>query len=324
MPAVTVIIPTYNSARYLAAAVQSVIDQTWTDWELIIVDDGSTDGTADLIAAKFLDPRVRLVRQPNQGDAAARNTGIRLSTSPLLAFLDADDLWRPEKLQQQIQVLRELPDVDVVYCGIEIETITSSGDSLSRKITHPPDIQEPTLYEELLNRNIITGSHSSVMLRRSVLESVGLFDAKYRISDIDLWIRLALRHAFFAIHEALVVIRKHGQNSSSNKVMMSDNHLRFSAKLRSEIPQQFQHHLSPAAIYQFGWLTLGLLRRGEFRQAARTGWVMLSCVIRRPTAIGVLIRRWWTASREPSPRRCDTPLPGLLFPRTQSPVSPGT
>lgn len=322
MPAVTVIIPTYNSARYLAAAVQSVIDQAWTDWELIIVDDGSTDGTADLIAAKFHDPRVRLVRQPNQGDAAARNTGIRISSSPLLAFLDADDLWKPEKLKQQVRVLHERPDVDVVYCGIEVETISSSGDSLSRRITHPPDIREPTLYEELLIRNIITGSHSSVMLRRSVLESEGMFDARFRISDIDLWIRLALGHAFFAIHEASVVIRKHGQNSSNNKVMMSDNHLRLYTKLRSEIPQQFQHQLSAAAIYRFGWLTLGLMRRGEFRQAARTCWVMLSCVLRRPTAIGVLIRRWWTASHEPSPRRCDTPLPGLLFPRTQSPASP--
>ena len=315
MPAVTVIIPTYNAARFLPAAVNSVLDQTWTDWELLVVDDGSTDGTAALFSTEFRDSRIRRIEQPNQGDAAARNTGIRVSTSPLIAFLDADDLWKPDKLQQQVHVLRERAEVDVVYCGIEIETLAADGSCRSRQVVEPPDVLEANLFEELLYRNIVTGSHSSVMLRRSVVEDAGLFDLRFRISDIDLWIRLALQHAFFGIRQPLAVIRKHGENSSNNKVMMSDNHLRLHSKLRNEVPDKYQCHLSAAAISRFGWLTLGLLRRGQWAQARRTAGVICQCVLRHPSALGRLIRRAWRASGGPSRHQCDTPVPGLLFPR---------
>lgn len=322
MPAVTVIIPTYNSARFLLGAIQSVQQQSVSDWELIIVDDGSTDGTGEQIAQQVHDSRVRVIRQPNHGDAAARNTGILASQSPWLAFLDADDLWKPDKLQRQLLVMSAHPEVSVVYCGIEVETLSPAGDSISRSTVEPPEILENSLYEELLIRNVITGSHSSVMIRREVFELAGLFDERFRISDIDLWIRLALKHSFFGILEPLVVIRKHGENSSANKLMMSDNHLRLYAKLRCAVPPTSQRILSAAAIYRFGMLTLGLLRRAHFRQAIRTIGLMLRNAVGCPRAVGKLWQRYWSASHAHESHRCAEPVPGLLFPRTQCTDTP--
>ena len=315
MPAVTVIIPTYNSARFLLGAIRSVQRQSISDWELIIVDDRSTDGSGDLIAHEVRDSRIRVIRQSNQGDAAARNTGIRASKSPCVAFLDADDLWKPDKLKRQLLVMSDRPDVAVVYCGIEVETLSSEGQATSRRVVEPPEILENSLYEELLIHNVITGSHSSVMIRRDVIDQEGLFDERFRISDIDLWIRLSLRHSFFGILEPLVVIRKHGENSSGNKLMMSDNHLRLYAKLRSDVPPVHQGNLCAAAIYRFGMLTLGLLRRGHFYQAQRTSAVMLRNTVWCPLALGKLWRRYWTASSVLASHRCAEPIPGLLFPR---------
>ena len=115
MPAVSVIMPAYNVAPYVGDALRSALAQTFTDLEVLVVDDGSTDATADVVAGiAARDPRVRLIRQPNRGLAGARNTGLRSARGDVFALLDSDDLWEPEFLAEQVAILRAHPDVHTV------------------------------------------------------------------------------------------------------------------------------------------------------------------------------------------------------------------
>src|SRR5438128_10290292 len=113
-PGISIIMPAFNAERHIGDSIQSVLDQTLADWELIVVDDGSTDHTATVVG-RFNDSRVHYVKRENGGQAAARNTGIRNSNGALIAFLDADDLWLPEKLVRQLDVLKKT-NTDLVYC----------------------------------------------------------------------------------------------------------------------------------------------------------------------------------------------------------------
>ena len=113
---VSVVIPTYNRATELPSAIESVLGQTYPSVEVIIVDDGSTDGTEALIQTRF--PRVRYLRQSNRGPAAARNAGIKAASGPYIAFLDSDDRWMPQKLERQIGLLRERPEVGLVFSTV--------------------------------------------------------------------------------------------------------------------------------------------------------------------------------------------------------------
>ena len=224
-----------------------------------------------------------------------------------MAFLDSDDLWLPHKLECQVRVLQQQPEVSVVHTAIVLQEIDEQRREMSRRILRRPAWRESTLYEELLYRNVITGSHSSVMVRREVFDQVGLFDEAFRIADLDLWRRLAEHHRFHLLDEPLVYIRKHGDNSSRDKMMMADNHLRYFVKLDRDILPEYRHHLPRVAIWLFTWLTLGLLRRGQLRAASRVGWVVLSHACRSPGAVASLARQWWREPAAYAPLPDDTP-----------------
>ena len=117
-PSISVVIPAYNAARFIAATLESVLAQSYPVSECIVVDDGSVDSTADIVGE--FEARVTLVSQTNQGLAAARNRGVREATSKLIAFCDADDVWRKDKLELQVQALAEDPGVSAVFCGVVI------------------------------------------------------------------------------------------------------------------------------------------------------------------------------------------------------------
>jgi glycosyltransferase involved in cell wall biosynthesis len=188
MPAVSVIMPAYNVEDYVAEAIRSVLAQTFGDFELIVVDDGSTDRTAAVVvAAAAGDARVRLVRQQNRGLAGARNTALRQGRGELFALLDSDDLWEPEFLAEQVAILRDRPDVDVV---------TGNGWMLGGaehgELARPcPDARpEPDLAS-------ILGDERAVFImsvfRRAVYEIVGCFDEGLRTNeDYDFWLRAAI------------------------------------------------------------------------------------------------------------------------------------
>jgi len=186
IPAVSVVIPAFNRAHVLPRALGSVLAQTFGDFEVLVVDDGSTDGTADVVAAGR-DPRVRCVRQArNAGVAAARNRGIRESRAPLIAFLDSDDEWLPEKLAEQVAVFRRQPDrMGLAYTGVE--TVHEDG---STSVQRPRGRGDA--YRTLLWTNAIHGGGSNVMIRRDVVAAVGFFhEGVPAIEDYDYWIRIA-------------------------------------------------------------------------------------------------------------------------------------
>jgi glycosyltransferase involved in cell wall biosynthesis len=183
---VSVVMPAYNVAPFIATSVESVLQQSFTDLELIVVDDGSVDGTADRLSG-FRDPRLRVIRQANSGSAAARNSGILLASGQYMGFLDADDLWAPTKLETHIGFLERHPDVDLTFSRSEI--IDENGDSTGR--TSYPASGEVS-FQKLLTENVVNNG-SAVVMRRGALDQAGYFDADLNACvDLDLWLRVAL------------------------------------------------------------------------------------------------------------------------------------
>ncbi len=210
MPIVSVVIPTYNAISYLPKTLESVLNQTFTDFEVIIIDDGSSDNTQEWIS-NLVDPRIKTIRQTNQGVAVARNTGIAVALGDYIAFLDSDDLWKPTKLEQQVQCLEANPDVGLVNTWIE--NIDEQGNSLA--IVPAPEA-EGKVWSQIIEENVILCG-SVPMIRRLCFESIGKFDPNLlSAEDWDMWIRLAANYAFALIREPLVSYRQHLQSKSNN------------------------------------------------------------------------------------------------------------
>lgn len=201
IPRIVVVLPVYNGEKYLAEAVRSVLDQTFTDFELVVVDDGSTDRTAEILA-RYLDPRLRVIRFPeNRGIVAALNAGIRESESELIARMDADDICMPQRFERQVAFLDAHPDV--VLCGTWTHQF---GDESG--ILRPPVNSEP------IRARLFFGwamDHPSVMMRRSFLEQHGLeYDDTFPHSeDFAFFIRAGELGVIANVPEVLVRTRAH-------------------------------------------------------------------------------------------------------------------
>lgn len=217
---VSVVIPAYNYAHFLPEAIASVLGQTWTALELIVVDDGSTDDTA-AVCARCTDPRLRYVPQANAGLSAARNTGIRAARFSHVAFLDADDRWEPTFLAAVMSECGRLgPEFAAVATACA--RMNSAGELL------PPPRRNFLPTGELTARTFCLRNRplsSSVVVRREVFDECGNFDPALRSSeDRDMWIRLTARgHRFFYLGKPLAVIRRHPRNMSKNAPRMKRN-----------------------------------------------------------------------------------------------------
>jgi glycosyltransferase involved in cell wall biosynthesis len=218
--AVSVIIPAFNYAHYLPSAIESVLAQTHTDLELLIIDDGSTDSTADLCAS-CVDPRLRYIWQKNAGLSAARNTGIREARFSYLAFLDADDRWQPDFLRTVLDRFAQLGS-DFSAVGTASIRVTPDGKPISAKGRDLQREGELTAADFCLRNRPFS---SSIVLKRSAFENCGSFDTSLRSSeDRDMWIRLcASGHRFYFLHQPLACIRRHPGNMSKNAPRMKRN-----------------------------------------------------------------------------------------------------
>jgi glycosyltransferase involved in cell wall biosynthesis len=203
-PKFSVVIPAYNAGLYIAECVNSVLAQTDPDFEVIVVDDGSTDDTAQIVSS-FTDPRLRLVQRANGGLAVARNTGIAASRGELVAFLDADDRWCPEKLAAHRQALDRDWEASVSYDWAAF--IDQQGDrtGLCMARTH-----RTLTHEDFLLKNYL-GNGSTAVVRRSVLEQAGYFDEHLRrLVDHELWVRLTHQgHRLHLVPQVLTEYRTH-------------------------------------------------------------------------------------------------------------------
>src|SRR5690348_17923923 len=212
MPKISVVIPTQNRAEFLRAAIQSVLNQTFQDFEIIIIDDASVDETANVIQS-FEDPRIRYVRHETKGgQGATRNAGIRQASGEYIALLDDDDEWLPEKLERQSGVLDRSPlKVGLVYTGF------SKIDTNSRQLIHTIiPRKRGSIFNDMCTDNWI-GTCSTVMLRKQCFDVVGLFDESLAAgADYDLWLRISKDFDIEYVTEALVLYRMHGHSISTN------------------------------------------------------------------------------------------------------------
>ncbi|MGD1913669.1 MAG: glycosyltransferase family 2 protein [Rivularia sp. (in: cyanobacteria)] len=217
MTKVSVIIPAYNAMTYLPKTVESVLKQTFTDFDVIIVNDGSSD-SIEQWANTITDNRVKLVSQKNQGAAAARNTGIAHAKGEYIAFVDSDDLWEPSKLEKQVYCLDDNPDVGLVY--VWVASIDAKGNDLGKIYSNH---SEGNVWKKMLQGNIVW-SGSAAMVRRDCFEKLGVFDQNLRFAeDWEMWIRIARNYSFAAIKEPLVYYRHHPNNKSQHYIKKIDN-----------------------------------------------------------------------------------------------------
>lgn len=211
-PFVSVIIPTYNRARYLAEAIESVLAQTYTAREVIVVDDGSTDDTEE-VAGKFGDS-ILYHRQENAERSAARNTGFRLSRGSLIAFLDSDDLWLPSKLAEDVRSLQEHADVGLVYTNY---SIVDAGGRHIKDVdarSHHGRATDLVLSEGLAS----IGTH---LIRREHIEAIGGFkEVRNLAEDWEFWVRLSLVTAFKHNAVRTAKIRTHAGNTMNDAIAM--------------------------------------------------------------------------------------------------------
>jgi glycosyltransferase involved in cell wall biosynthesis len=296
-PRVSVVIPTFNRAIWLMEALKSVREQSFQDFEIVVADDGSTDGTWERIKQlQGEDPRVRYVRQENRGPSAARNLGISAARGEFIALLDSDDLWLPEKLARQMAAFDADPSAGVVYCKFAF--ITESGEPLERDWPRPQ--VRGDLYVDLMYANVIYGSDSAVVMRTADLRRAGGFDERlHAVEDQDLWRRLSLSHRFVLLDEVLVLVRVHPASIQQNIDAMALGMLRHVTKLFLETPPQYRSHLSDAVRNVASEITVRYRDRNQFGKMllflvrlARQGPVQRNTVVSFAGKKATRIPRW--------------------------------
>jgi glycosyltransferase involved in cell wall biosynthesis len=228
---ISAIIPSYNSARFVPQAVQSVLEQTYSPVEVIVVDDGSTDNTRECLVP-YKD-RIRYIYQSNGGLSKARNHGINEAQGDLIAFLDADDQWLPEKLQKQWECLRENPDTPFVHT--DLYRLYEPSGSIVHKYRDRKRFSG-YCYNEFFWGNAVIPS--TVLVTRQCLEEIGQFDEEIRgasTQDLDLWIRIARCFPLSYLDEPLVLYREHPTNASRNqRMMLEDEYFVLAKALRAD------------------------------------------------------------------------------------------
>lgn len=235
MSRVDVVIPAYNAAAFIEEALNSVVAQGDCVAQIIVVDDGSSDNTAEIVEAfghRHPGLVLKCLRQRNAGPSAARNRGLAQVRAEFVAMLDADDIWAPDKLRRQLEKFDQpqFERLGVVYCGYGL--ISHSGQRLENSGFRLDPTVCGDVSERLLEANLIAGSASAVLVRRACLEHVGTFDETLVCAeDWDLWLRIAEHYTFDYLQEDLVWLRQHPGNAQKNEFRMLGGELLFLNKL---------------------------------------------------------------------------------------------
>jgi glycosyltransferase involved in cell wall biosynthesis len=211
---IDIIIPTYNHGKFILDAIKSVEAQTLKSNKIIVINDGSPDDTEEIIKNYKSTIPVLYFRNQHLGPNAARNVGLKNSDSEFIALLDADDMWFPEKLEEQMNVFKttQFKNLGVVYCRYNI--IDESGEiNYGASVVEPDPEMRGDIYERLLKANRITSSASGVLIKREFIDTVGEFDETLRIGeDWDMWLRLSKVCGYDYVDKVLVKIRRHSSN----------------------------------------------------------------------------------------------------------------
>jgi glycosyltransferase involved in cell wall biosynthesis len=290
MPKVSVIVPVYRVERYIAETIRSVLNQTYTDFELLIIDDESPDRSIE-ICQGFTDPRLKIIHQKNRGLAGARNTGIRQAQGNYLAFLDSDDLWLPQKLEKHIAHLEQHPTVGVSFSRSAF--IDEAGQPLG--IYQMPKLTEITP-GYLFCRNPVSNG-SCVVIRREVFEGIKFqenlygtiedfyFDDRFRQSeDIECWLRIALQTNWQieGIPEALTLYRVNSGGLSANLIKQYESWEKIIENTQQYAPDFIREWGDKARAYQLRYLARRAISQRDGRlavelvhRALRTDWQII-------------------------------------------------
>lgn len=270
VPRVSVVMPVYNVEAYVAEAIRSVLAQTFTDFELIIVDDGGSDASMD-ICRSFSDPRIAIVSQQNRGLAGARNTGIAAARGDYIALLDSDDRWLPEKLMLHVIHLDNAPNIGVGFAPSRF--IDAAGQPL--RIVQRPKLKAVTA-ADIFCRNPV-GNGSAPVLRRAALDTVAFahpddrartcwFDETLRQSeDIEMWLRLALKGGvrFEGIAPVLTEYRIGGSGLSAQILRQYEAWQGVVARMAGYAPEFTARHVARARAYQLRYLARRAIQLGD-------------------------------------------------------------
>lgn len=290
MPKVSVIVPVYRVERYIAETIRSVLNQTYTDFELLIIDDESPDRSIE-ICQGFTDPRLKIIHQKNRGLAGARNTGIRHAQGNYLAFLDSDDLWLPQKLEKHIAHLEQHPTVGVSFSRSAF--IDEAGQPLG--IYQMPKLTEITP-GYLFCRNPVSNG-SCVVIRHEVFEGIKFqenlygtienfyFDDRFRQSeDIECWLRIALQTNWQieGIPEALTLYRVNSGGLSANLIKQYESWEKIIENTQQYAPDFIREWGDKARAYQLRYLARRAISQRDGRlavelvhRALRTDWQII-------------------------------------------------
>ncbi len=269
MTLISVVIPAYNSERTIHQTILSVLNQTHQDLEVIVINDGSTDGTLAAIA-QITDPRLQVFSYPNGGVSTSRNRGIEKARGEYIAFLDADDLWTVDKLEAQLAALQNHPQAAVAYSWTNY---IDEADRFLYKGHHK--VVNGQVYSQLFQRNFIENG-SNVLVRRTALAAVGEFEPDLSpAEDLDMWLRLAARYEFVAVPQAQVLYRISSNSASTNIRRMErailkvvDRHLALYPEvvkpLKRRILNEYYQYLTSRALQpnltrEQSWLILRLI-----------------------------------------------------------------
>jgi glycosyltransferase involved in cell wall biosynthesis len=226
---VDIIVPAFNAARYLPFALQSVLSQTFEDWRVLLVDDGSTDSTAQVVASfqNRFGSKIQYIRQENRGLPAARNTAIRASAAEFLALLDADDVWLPCRLEESVKILRARPQAGLSYGGITgIDPEGRLGDTFVGNKKYAEGNIAPYIYMRRVELPCPT-----MTFRRKCIDEVGLFDETMRATeDRDLWLRIALRYEVAFVPKVLAYYRVSPNSMTTDPERMLQAQVQFIEK----------------------------------------------------------------------------------------------
>lgn len=269
-PTVSVVIPAYNAAWCVARAIDSVLAQGFRDFELIVVDDGSTDGTAAVLS-RYGDA-LRVLSKMNGGLSSARNAGIRAARGRYVAFLDADDWWLADKLERQVALMEARPEL--AFCSAAARIEDPAGKSLGEwRCGGGPG----TALEAIFTVNaFVAGSGSAVLARRDALDQTGGFDEKLRsLEDIDMWMRLAAVGDYACIADPLAIILKRPDSMSGNLDVMRNAAITVMRKNRHLLPPgkrgAFWRHAYAGMLSDYAKWAWRAQRRGRAFGDALTG-----------------------------------------------------
>jgi teichuronic acid biosynthesis glycosyltransferase TuaG len=280
-PLISVIMPAYNSERYIAAALDSILAQTYTNWETIVVDDGSRDGTAEIVKSYVVkDARIKYVFQENQRMAAARNKALSIAQGKYIAFLDNDDLFVPEKLVTQVAFMESHPECDISYGKIQ-HFYDGEPDVLYVNRNEGP--LEGDAFRSFLWRNSVNVLQT--MVRKELFEKYGAFQGKWPACDEQyLWVNFARHGAKFVAMDAVVGLYREHRGSDSHR----KQHIYYTAESFLKMLDLIESTLTPAEVKEYGKDFIALRKKykrmlliGWFMKTPPTSWVLYPLYIGR-------------------------------------------